>query len=492
MTGGSRCVWMCVPFRTFDRHIELDGPHTTGRMRRVVRSGAAAVIWTCILHARCSAEMSSGTAASTRRAVVAGTGCAGAGGQAHLPSARHFAVAAGHTVGQQGHPASSGQRPSIHRADVRRARGGVWWDSGRVVGMPDARRLRGTDTATVNVGARETLLDDFDRLGGQTRAPDCKRQVAPDASASTSRGAASPEPQPQGQRWLLLRHGQTNFNAEGRVQGSSDTARLTEEGRQQARAVGLFLAALEIGKVFVSPLGRAQETLQEAEKAMGDHRSVAQHQLVPGLEPKSTRVLNDLREVDLHEWEGLLKQEIKRQWPHLYHTWRGDSPEEFRLLSGRYPIRDLWARAASVWAHVLSDASAGQAQARGRGTLLVGHNGINQALLATAVGLPADAFRFFEFPNCGIAEVVWNPGEATARQWRWVYGGGAGDAPAGGYPAPSPWKTAEQTRLEWEQAAAKANWDLRGARSVPTKAHGGQCGCRIWTQQRNPVVHCAA
>ena len=91
--------------------------------------------------------------------------------------------------------------------------------------------------------------------------------------------------------------------------------------------------------------------------------------------------------MDLGEWEGLYKKQIKEHWPEIYGQWRGDRPAEFRLLSGRFPIRDVWQRAEAVWARVLGDAdAAGKARGGQRGphgdpvTLVTGHNGINQAL----------------------------------------------------------------------------------------------------------------
>ena len=68
-----------------------------------------------------------------------------------------------------------------------------------------------------------------------------------------------------------------------------------------------------------------------------------------------------------------------------------------------------------------------------RTTLITGHNGINQALLATALGLPEKAFRKFEFPNCGVVEIVWKPGQERACKWRYLY------------PTPSEWKTTQET-----------------------------------------------
>ena len=80
-----------------------------------------------------------------------------------------------------------------------------------------------------------------------------------------ARRAPKPEEVPTGKSWLLLRHGQTNFNKEGRIQGSTDFSRLSEEGARQAKDVGTFLAGLTIDAVYVSPLSRARETLEIAE-----------------------------------------------------------------------------------------------------------------------------------------------------------------------------------------------------------------------------------
>jgi probable phosphoglycerate mutase len=266
--------------------------------------------------------------------------------------------------------------------------------------------------------------DHFERRGGLTRAnagPGTTGEIFEAKQAN----AGHEEKEVLGHRWLLLRHGQTNFNAEGIVQGSSDTSRLSEEGTRQARAVGQYLGKLHIDRVYVSPLARAQQTLAQAEESAG--KQFADKRVV----------IDDLREVDLHEWEGLYKSKIKATWPDAYRLWRGNNPGEFRLDSGKYPIRDLWKRADGVWKQVLEEAAAeggGREPLLGTKTsLLTGHNGINQALFATALGLSEEAFRKFEFPNCGVMEVVWNPGDDKARMWRWLY------------PTRTAWKTVEET-----------------------------------------------
>ena len=60
-------------------------------------------------------------------------------------------------------------------------------------------------------------------------------------------------------RFLYLRHGETDWNAEGRAQGLSDVP-LNERGRDQARDAARLLATFDIGAVIASPLARARET----------------------------------------------------------------------------------------------------------------------------------------------------------------------------------------------------------------------------------------
>jgi broad specificity phosphatase PhoE len=272
--------------------------------------------------------------------------------------------------------------------------------------------------------------DHFERRGGITRARAVSPEMAHEKAEDEAQQLAahqSGQREVLGHRWLLMRHGQTNYNADGRVQGSSDMSRLSDEGRRQAQAVGRFLAHLQIDSVYVSPLTRAQETLEQAEEVAG--KAFAESKVV----------IDDLREVDLHEWEGLYKKKIKETWPDIYNQWRGGNPAGFRLESGKYPIRDLWKRASGVWKQLLTEASGRDGAERLLGnktSLLTGHNGVNQALFATAFGLSEEAFRQFEFPNCGVMELVWNPAEDRAREWRWIY------------PSRTEWKTMEETKLD--------------------------------------------
>lgn len=105
---------------------------------------------------------------------------------------------------------------------------------------------------------------------------------------------------------LLVRHGETTWNREGRVQGWADST-LTDRGREQARAVSTHLAdAYDVDRLVVSDLSRTAETAT----AMG----------AGGLdvEPESARAW---RERDFGDRQGLTQADIAKRHPELH--WDG-------------------------------------------------------------------------------------------------------------------------------------------------------------------------
>ena len=106
-------------------------------------------------------------------------------------------------------------------------------------------------------------------------------------------------------RIVLLRHGQTASNAEGRIQGQIDTD-LNEVGLIQAEALGTVFAADPPEKVVSSDLARARRTAQ----------AVCDHIGVPLL------VDERLRETHFGAWQGLTGDEVRAGWPEEYDAWR--------------------------------------------------------------------------------------------------------------------------------------------------------------------------
>ena len=103
---------------------------------------------------------------------------------------------------------------------------------------------------------------------------------------------------------LLARHGETDWNREGRFQGWADPP-LNATGRAQAVDLSVALMAEELAAVYSSPLRRAYETA-EIVAASRD------------LEPVR---LDALREVDVGSWSGLTREEIDQRFPEQYARW---------------------------------------------------------------------------------------------------------------------------------------------------------------------------
>ncbi len=140
---------------------------------------------------------------------------------------------------------------------------------------------------------------------------------------------------------LLLRHGQTEFNAAGRLQGQLDSP-LTDQGRDQAARMGARVAALAAGRrvsIHASPLGRALDTA----------RIVAAQ--IPGA--AAPRPDPRLMEISFGAWDGLTRPEIDARWPGL----RAGLPETrwFFHGPGGETLETLLSRIAPALATVAAD-----------------------------------------------------------------------------------------------------------------------------------------
>ncbi|CAM9636054.1 unnamed protein product, partial [Phaeothamnion confervicola] len=137
------------------------------------------------------------------------------------------------------------------------------------------------------------------------------------------------------QRILLVRHGETTFNAEGRIQGSLDVSELNAIGRSQASAMGRFLADTEanLGHIVVSPMRRARQTLSLVREELLRADDAGDGNM--GAPISSTDiVVDEVREIDLWEWQGKLKTDLERDLPSEYKVWK-ESPGDLRLSGGR-------------------------------------------------------------------------------------------------------------------------------------------------------------
>ena len=197
-------------------------------------------------------------------------------------------------------------------------------------------------------------------------------------------------------RILLVRHGLSSFNLEHRIQGRDDLSSLTDAGLEQARATGAALRDLPIQAAYSSPLRRARDTAIALLEAHGG-----------GLK---AQLDEDLLEVDLAPWSGLLASEVRERFPSEHRIWR-HHPEQLQLQrpdGSRYaPIPELMEQASRFAERLLT--AHDPAAPTNQTVLVVGHNAILRCLLLVLLGLPASGFRRLRLDNASLSVLNLTP-----------------------------------------------------------------------------------
>ncbi|HEY9689348.1 MAG TPA: histidine phosphatase family protein, partial [Coleofasciculaceae cyanobacterium] len=204
-------------------------------------------------------------------------------------------------------------------------------------------------------------------------------------------------PQPgggdRGPQLLLVRHGETEWNRQGRFQGQIDVP-LNETGHAQASKVGTFLKDVAIDLAFSSPMARPKAT---AEAILAHH---------PGLE---LGLLDTLKEIGHGLWEGKYEAEIEAEYPGLLKQWQ-THPETVQMPEGEN-LQQVFDRAAQAWAAVLAHTGpvtpAGDRPLTG---LVVAHDAVNKALLCQLTGLGPDSIWRFKQGNGGVTAICYPNG----------------------------------------------------------------------------------
>ncbi len=194
-------------------------------------------------------------------------------------------------------------------------------------------------------------------------------------------------------RVILVRHGESSFNVEGRVQGHLNVSTLTEKGVTDAQLVGKALQGIPFDAFYHSPLTRAQETAQHILATFTQSGS-----------PPPAPVVNPLLiEISLPLWEGVLFEEIAANDPVAYQQWqvaphllKMDVPNQDGQTQPFYPIPALFEQAKQLWQELLPNHV-------DQTLLLVGHSGINRTLICTALGLPPAQYQSIQQANCNIS-----------------------------------------------------------------------------------------
>ncbi|HWP63340.1 MAG TPA: histidine phosphatase family protein [Candidatus Binatia bacterium] len=244
---------------------------------------------------------------------------------------------------------------------------------------------------------------------------------------------------------VLLRHGETEYIAEGRFQGHAETP-LTALGREQARLAGVRLAepsrppALPVPagpplEIVHSPLRRAAETAAIVAEAIGSARAGSGGGDTPERRPTETptgpqprpRLVAEpgFTEIGQGAWEGLSMAEIERRYGPILAGWRrrptevwapGGEPltavaERVRAglaaLFGRLPSSGRVDPAERAGVAGYADA---EAPAERPWVVVVGHDGCFKVLLCLLFGLPLERFWSFRMALCGLSVVELSAG----------------------------------------------------------------------------------
>ena len=175
---------------------------------------------------------------------------------------------------------------------------------------------------------------------------------------------------------LLIRHGLVSQDAEERFVGTADLP-MSPAGEAQIRELAARLRPhVSPDAIYCSDLKRSQRTAE----------LLAGGQVVP------IRVRPALREIDMGDWDGLLRRDVAARRPAEYAA-RGRDIGNFRPPGGE-SFADLAARMLPCWRDIVEDGAT-------QTVAIAGHAGVNRVILCHLLGAPlANLFRIAQRPAC--------------------------------------------------------------------------------------------
>lgn len=193
-------------------------------------------------------------------------------------------------------------------------------------------------------------------------------------------------------RIIAVRHGETAWNVDARIQGQLDI-QLNDTGRWQARRVGDALSTEDLTAVYSSDLGRAHETARAIAVAAGV-------QVVPHV---------GLRERRFGLFEGKTFDEIHQTWPDHAQNWKKRIPE-WEPPEGGESLLQLRERVTRTISDLASRHS-------GEQIAVVAHGGVLDTLYRVATGQEVNSPRTWQLPNGAINRLLWTPEGFTLVGW---------------------------------------------------------------------------
>ena len=195
---------------------------------------------------------------------------------------------------------------------------------------------------------------------------------------------------------LLIRHGETAWNAVRRLQGHIDIP-LNEEGERQAGALGHALAAERVDAIISSDLQRAMQTAQ----------GVASH-----YDGATVQTDAQLRERCYGVFEGMLYADIERQYPDDYALWQARDIDAVMPPGERVAesFRQFYQRSIAGISHWAG-------RHPGQTIVVVAHGGVLECAYREAVGMSLDSPRDFQVKNASINRFTYGDGKLLLDSW---------------------------------------------------------------------------
>lgn len=198
-------------------------------------------------------------------------------------------------------------------------------------------------------------------------------------------------PSPADTHLIAIRHGETEWNSQGRFQGHLNSA-LNKAGLAQAEALGEYLARERFDLLLSSDLGRALQTASAIAMRTG-------HEIV--VEPR-------LRERRMGIFQGLTPAEVEARYPDEYARFRARDPDY--IIPEGESVRQLFERSVACFTE-LGTRHAGLTLAA------VTHGGVLAMLYRHARSMPLEALRDFPLHNTGVNRFRHRIGAWQLQSW---------------------------------------------------------------------------
>lgn len=192
-------------------------------------------------------------------------------------------------------------------------------------------------------------------------------------------------------RILAIRHGETAWNSESRIQGHTDIP-LNPHGRWQAAQLARALCEESMSAAYASDLSRARETAE----------AVAELRALPVV------THTGLRERGFGAFEGQTWTELEQRWPAETQAWRKRVPDF--APGGGESLLQLQARVVAAINELA-------ARHLGEQILIVAHGGVLDILYRAATRLDLQAPRSWELPNTAVNRLLWSPEGLSLVGW---------------------------------------------------------------------------